>query len=341
MEKFNFANLPTKIEKLERFSKEMGANIYIKRDDQTGSEFSGNKIRKLEYSVKEAVEQNCNLLITCGGIQSNHCRATVAIATKMGMKSAVLLRISEQPPVTGNYFLDKLMGADVKFCTREEYSKKRGEIMKAMAAEYAKQGYRPYIISEGASNEVGTMGYFNAMKEIALQEKELGIKFDTVVCATGSGGTYAGLYLANELYCLGKRVLGFCVCDDVNYFTEIAHRIATGAMERYFSPEEKALANKVIGKDGLNVKGIEFCDGYVGIGYALSRPEELEFIKKIARLEGLVLDPVYTGKAMYGVYNELQKGGILNDHVGTGKNILFIHTGGMYGLFPVSETFVW
>ena len=115
MKRFNIANLPTKIEKLERLSNELKSNIYIKRDDQTGSEFSGNKVRKLEYLITDAISKGCNLLITCGGIQSNHFRATVSVATKLGMKSAVLLRISEEPEVTGNYFLDKLMGADVKF----------------------------------------------------------------------------------------------------------------------------------------------------------------------------------------------------------------------------------
>lgn len=341
MEKFSFANLPTKIESLERLSRETGAHIYVKRDDQTGSEFSGNKIRKLEYSVKEAVEQGCDLLITCGGIQSNHCRATVALAAKLGMKSAVLLRIFEEPPVKGNYFLDKLLGADVKFCTKDEYSQHRGDIMEAMAEEYRKQGHRPYIIPEGASNEVGNQGYFDAMKEIAAQEKEMGIHFDAVVCAVGSGGTYAGLYLANEVFRLGKRVVGFCVCDDVQYFTEKVHRIASGTIERYLSAGDRAAAEMNLGKAGLPVAGIELCDRYVGLGYALSRPEELEFLKKLARLEGLVLDPVYTGKAMYGLYNELKNGGILHDFVGSDKNILFIHTGGLFGLFPVSEDFNW
>ena len=127
MEKFNIANLPTKIHKLEKFSKEMNANVWIKRDDQTGSEISGNKIRKLEYLAKDAIAKGYDMLITCGGIQSNHCRATVATATMFGLKSAVLLRISDTPPVVGNYFIDKLLGADVKFCTREEYSKSRGQ----------------------------------------------------------------------------------------------------------------------------------------------------------------------------------------------------------------------
>ena len=325
MEKFNIANLPTKIQKLERYSNELGANVYIKRDDQTGSEISGNKIRKLEYLVQDAVSKGCDLLITCGGIQSNHCRATVVTATLHGMKSAVLLRISETPPVTGNYFLDKLFGADVKFCTREEYSKQRGEIMEAMAEEYRKQGYNPYIIPEGASNAIGTLGYYNCMNEILEQEKQMGITFNTIVVATGSGGTYAGLYLANEVKKLGKRIIGMAVCDDTDYFTNIAHNIATEALQ--YLPEYK---NEVLNRDNIEIN-----DKYVGIGYALSRPEELEFIKKFARQEGIVLDPVYTGKGMYGVFNELQDGG----NISKDDNILFIHTGGLFGLFPISETF--
>ena len=327
MEKLTLANLPTKIEKLERLSEEFGTNLYIKRDDHTGSEISGNKVRKLEYLAKDAQDNGYNLLITCGGIQSNHCRATVAVATKLGMKSAVLLRISEQPPVVGNYFLDKLMGADVKFCTRPEYSSSRAEIMEAMAEEYRKQGYKPYVIPEGASNELGTLGYYNCMNEIVAQEKEMGITFDTVVVATGSGGTAAGLYLANELHGYGKRVVSMAVCDDVAYFTEIIDRISNGA--KAYLPEYKDAQ--------LNKENIEVIDKYVGLGYAISRPEELEFIKHVARTEAVVLDPVYTGKAMYGVYNELKEGGAL---VGS-KNILFIHTGGMFGLFPVSEQFEW
>ena len=327
MKKMTLANLPTKIEKLERLSAEFGTNIWLKRDDHTGSEISGNKVRKLEYLAEDAVNKGCNLLITCGGIQSNHCRATVAVATKLGMKSAVLLRISEHPPVKGNYFLDKLMGADVKFCTREEYSNHRGEIMEAMADEYRKQGYNPYVIPEGASNELGTLGYYNCMNELVQQEKELGVTFDTVVVATGSGGTAAGLYLANEIHNYGKRVVSMAVCDDIEYFTNIIHNISTGALQ--YLPEYKDAT--------LERNHIEVIDKYVGLGYAISRPEELEFIKHVARKEAVILDPVYTGKAMYGVYNELKEGGKL---VGS-KNILFIHTGGMFGLFPVSEQFKW
>lgn len=329
MEKLHLANLPTRIEKLERLSKELNATIYIKRDDQTGSEFAGNKVRKLEYLVKDALSKGCDFLITCGGIQSNHCRATVAVAARLGLKAAVLLRISEeQPPIKGNYFLDKLMGADVKFCTRDEYRNHRGEIMEQMADASRAQGYKPYVIPEGASNAIGAMGYYNCMQEILMQEKEMGIVFDTIVVATGSGGTHAGLYLANEVQNLGKRVIGMAVCDDTEYFTNISYAIACEALGLL---EQHACGKKLIKEH------IEINDRYVGIGYALSRPEELEFIKKTARQEGIVFDPVYTGKGMYGLYNELQPGGNLQ----SAKNILFIHTGGLFGLFPVSETFTW
>ena len=335
MKKLALANLPTKIQRLARWSEECGKNIYVKRDDQTGSEWSGNKIRKLEFAVQEALEQGCNLLITCGGIQSNHCRATVSVATYLGLKSAVLLRISEEPPVEGNYFLDRLLGADVRFCTRDEYREHRGDIMQEMADAYAAQGYKPYIIPEGASFGVGVQGYYYAMKEIVDQEKELGVRFDTVVVATGSGGTLAGLQLANLVNGYGKRVIGMCVCDDTAYFQNIAAQISRDALPYLVAQGELTPAQAADWKASLKPTNFELFEEYVGIGYALSRPEELEHIKRLARLEATVFDPVYTGKATYGMVCELREGGRLR----TSENILFIHTGGLFGLFPISRTF--
>ena len=335
MKKLALANLPTKIQRLSRWSDECGKNIYVKRDDQTGSEWSGNKIRKLEFAVQEALEQGCNLLITCGGIQSNHCRATVAVAAHLGLKAAVLLRISEEPPVEGNYFLDRLMGADVRFCTRDEYRDHRGDIMQEMADGYAAQGYKPYIIPEGASFGVGVLGYYFAMKEIVAQEKEMGVRFDTVLVATGSGGTLAGLQLANLIHGYGKRVIGVCVCDDAAYFQDIAARISRDALPYLVAQGEISEPEAARWAASLKPGDFEFFEEYVGIGYALSRPEELEHIRRMARLEGTVFDPVYTGKATYGMVNELKEGGRLR----SSENILFIHTGGLYGLFPISRTF--
>lgn len=335
MKKLALANLPTKIQRLSRWSDECGKNIYVKRDDQTGSEWSGNKIRKLEFAVQEALGQGCNLLITCGGIQSNHCRATVAVAAHLGLKAAVLLRISEEPPVEGNYFLDRLMGADVRFCTRDEYRDHRGDIMQEMADGYAAQGYKPYIIPEGASFGVGVLGYYFAMKEIVAQEKEMGVRFDTVLVATGSGGTLAGLQLANLIHGYGKRVIGVCVCDDAAYFQDIAARISRDALPYLVAQGEISEQEASRWAASLKPGDFEFFEEYVGIGYALSRPEELEHIRRMARLEGTVFDPVYTGKATFGMVNELKEGGRLR----SSENILFIHTGGLYGLFPISRTF--
>ncbi len=335
MNKLPLANLPTRITRLNRWSAECGKNIYIKRDDQTGSEWSGNKVRKLEFAVQEALSQGCDLLITCGGIQSNHCRATVSVATYLGLKSAVLLRISEQPPLEGNYFLDKLLGADVRFCTRDEYRDHRGEIMQQMADAYAAQGYKPYIIPEGASFGIGVLGYYFAMKEIVEQEKAMGVSFDTILVATGSGGTLAGLQLANLVQGYCKRVIGVCVCDDAAYFQDIAARISRDALPYLVAQGELSQAQADSWAASLKPSDFEFFEEYVGIGYALSRPEELEHIKRLARLEATVFDPVYTGKATYGMVNELREGGRLR----SSENILFIHTGGLYGLFPISRTF--
>ena len=333
MRKISLANLPTKIVKLERLSSELSADIYMKRDDQTGSELSGNKVRKLEFSINEAIENGCNLLITCGGIQSNHCRATVSAAALLGMKSVVLLRISKEPEVEGNYFLDKLMGAEVRFCNREEYSLSRDEIMQKIADEYSAKGYKPYIIPEGASNGIGSLGYYNAMKEIVLQEEQMGMKFDTVIVATGSGGTCAGLNIANRVLGLGKRIIGMCVCDDNLYFQKRIASMANDALDMLAKDGE--IEREQLNSFYFKYDQIEMIDRYVGLGYAISRREELDFITYIARLEGVVFDPVYTGKAMYGLYSEIKNKGLISNK----ERVLFIHTGGLFGLFPVSKEF--
>jgi len=335
MKKLALANLPTKIQRLSRWSDECGKNIYIKRDDQTGSEWSGNKIRKLEFALQEALEQGCDLVITCGGIQSNHCRATVAAATSLGLRSAVLLRINEEPPLDGNYFLDRLLGADVRFCTQDEYRHHRGDIMQEMAGAYAARGHKPYVIPEGASYGPGVQGYYFAMKEIVEQERSMGVRFDTVVVATGSGGTLSGLQLSNLVNGYGKRVIGVCVCDDAAYFQAVSAQISRDALPYLVAQGELSSERAASLAASLKPTDFEYFEEYVGIGYALSRPEELEHIRRMARMEATVFDPVYTGKATYGMVCELREGGRLR----TSENILFIHTGGLFGLFPISRTF--
>ncbi len=318
-----FANLPTKIEKLDRLSAELGnVEIYIKRDDQTGTEFSGNKIRKLEFAIKEALDQGCDYLITCGGIQSNHARATAAIAAKLGMYSYLVLRGTGEEDIDSNYFLDKVLGASIKFITPEDYKERRMEIMTQLAEELSAQGHKAYVIPEGASNGIGTFGYYRALEEILVQEKELGIKFDAIVTAVGSGGTYAGLFYANEVNNNAAKIFGVNVCEDKEHF----RNQITNILEESFGYTGE--------KIDFSREDINIIDGYVGIGYAMSRPEEIEFIQKLARLEGIILDPVYTGKAMYGLVEEIKKGAFANY-----EKILFIHTGGLFGLFPKRNMF--
>ncbi|MFL0267970.1 D-cysteine desulfhydrase family protein [Candidatus Clostridium radicumherbarum] len=322
-ERIKLANVPTKIEKLERFSKILGGpNIYIKRDDQTGLEVSGNKIRKLEFSIKEAINKGANVLITCGGIQSNHCRATAAVAARLGIKSVLVLRGSSGVEVDGNLFIDKLLGADIRFITTEEYKNSRADIMEQIKDEYDKKGYISYIIPEGASNGIGTFGYYNAMKEVIEQERELGVHFDKVVLAVGSGGTYAGTFLANKILENNCKILGINVCDDSEYFKNRIYEILQESIKYIHMDLE-------ISKDEIRI-----IDGYVGKGYALSREEEINFIKEFAKLEGIILDPVYTGKAMYGLSEEIKNGSFKHN-----ENILFIHTGGAFGIFPQKELF--
>ena len=197
--RLNLSNLPTPIQRLNRLSEEWGVDLWIKRDDFTGIETSGNKVRKLEYTIAKALEEKAEVVITCGGIQSNHCRSTAAVAARVGIKSHLVLRIDEHPPLEGNYLLDKILGAEVTFISRKDYSNRRNEIMQGIAESYETKGIKAYVIPEGASDGVGNLGYIEAVREITKQEKELGIDFDTIVCAVGSGGTYSGLFLGAKL----------------------------------------------------------------------------------------------------------------------------------------------
>ncbi|WBW96704.1 D-cysteine desulfhydrase family protein [Oceanirhabdus sp. W0125-5] len=322
-ERIELANLPTRIQRLERLSKKLGGpNIYIKRDDETGTEVSGNKIRKLEFTVKKALDQGCDFLITCGGLQSNHARATAAAAARLGMKSYLVLRGSEEEKLDGNLFLDKVLGAQVRFITPEEYKEKRMEIMENIKEELAKEGHKAYIIPEGASDGIGTFGYYKAMEEIIKQEKEMEINFDAVVLTVGSGGTYGGVFLANKIQNHKSKIYGVNVCNNAEHFENRIEEILHESLDIMGESLK-------FDRDEINI-----IDGYVGRGYALSRPEEIEFIRELAQLEGVIFDPVYTGKAMYGLVNEIKKGRF-KDH----KNILFIHTGGLFGLFPKIDMF--
>ena len=316
IDRIQLANLPTPIYELGNVSRDLGKNIWIKRDDFTGAEMSGNKVRKLEFSIAEALREGCDVLITAGGIQSNHARA--AAAARLGLKSHLVLNISVPPKTEGNYLLDQMLGAKITLLDESENVTLSAK-MEQVAEEYRQAGHKPYIIPVGASNGVGNFGYLNTVREIMEQEEKMGITFDAIVCAVGSGGTYSGLYLGNKLFGLGRRIVGITVSDNKDYFQKVCGVIV-----------DQTLA--MLGMDPDEDKAFSFIDGYKGLGYAISKADELEFIAGIAAKEGIVLDPVYTGKAFYGLYNEVKKGTF-----DSCENVLFIHTGGQYGLFPKQE----
>ena len=315
LDRIPLADLPTPVRRLERVSAELGRSVWIKRDDFTGAEMSGNKVRKLEYTLAKALKEGADTVITAGGIQSNHARATAAAAARLGLKSHLVLDISSVPSLEGNYLLDRMFGAEITLLD-ENAGVSLSDKMAEIAGQLREAGHRPYIIPVGASDGVGNLGYLNAFREILSQEETLGVRFDAVACAVGSGGTLSGLYLGSRLFGAGKRIVGITVCDNREYFAAVCGSIVNQTLRML---EEEPDGNP----------DFTFIDGYKGRGYALSSPEELRFIARIAAMEGIVLDPVYTGKAFYGLWQEIGKGTL-----DPAENILFIHTGGQYGLFP-------
>ncbi|QTA81534.1 D-cysteine desulfhydrase family protein, pyridoxal phosphate-dependent [Desulfonema limicola] len=322
----NLANLPTPVRYLSRISSRYGVEIYIKQDEMTGTALSGNKVRKLEFVLAHALEQNADTVITCGGAQSNHCRATAIAAAMAGLDCCLLLRTPDplNPPETGgNILLDKMAGAEIVWITPEEY-KRRDEFFEKQSKILQSQGKKPYIIPEGASDALGAWGYIKAMQEIKNDIAGLPEDKQTaIIHATGSGGTAAGLILGAKLHKVNARIASINVCDDRDYFTNIISNIC-----------KKAINDFNLDIEFSAQKDIEIIDGYVGRGYALSRPEELSLICEMAKTEGIFLDPVYTGKAFYGMIKELEK-----DPKCFGSRIIFIHTGGIFGLFSKSQEF--
>lgn len=313
----SLAHRPSRIERLERLSRELnGPEIYIKRDDDTCCLLSGNKVRKLEFFIADALDKGADTLITCGGLQSNHARTTAIAAKRYGLGCHLILRGKKPQTPDANYFLNSLVGAEVTFVTKSQYLN-REQVFDKLEKRLLHQGKRPYSIPEGGSNGLGAMGYVRTMEEIHDQMKEMGIDFDAIITALGSGGTYAGLLIGKKFLGVRAELIGFNIAATAQYFVTEILRCAR---------ESETLLK--IDLD-LAEEDIRIIDGYVGKGYAKSRQEEMALIKHVAELEGIILDPVYTGKAMFGLTDQIRKGKFKK-----GEKILFIHTGGIFGLFP-------
>lgn len=314
------AHLPTPLLRPGRLADVLGVDLWVKRDDSTGGAEAGNKIRKLEYLLGDALARGADVVITCGGIQSNHARATALSAALLGLRCVLFLRTAEAArgasalPEGGNVLLDRMAGAEIRLVSPEVY-RDREAVMAEAAERLAREGQRPYVIPEGGSNGIGALGYVRAMEEVRRQ-LDLGLgggrPFDVVVHACGSGGTAAGLWLGAAAFGVAAEVRPMAVCDDAAFFEAAIARIA-GECE------------PLLDRPGPRAR-LKVDDGARGPAYAEASPDQLERIVRAARLSGLVFDPVYTGKAFSGLWEACERGEL------RGARVLFLHTGGLPGL---------
>ncbi|MFZ0545719.1 MAG: D-cysteine desulfhydrase family protein [Candidatus Promineifilaceae bacterium] len=308
-----FAHIPTPVEKLERLSKHLGGpELLIKRDDQTGLAMGGNKTRKLEFLVADALAQGCDHLITTGAAQSNHCRQTAAAAARMGLGCSLVLRGVTPSRFTGNLLLDQLIGAHL-YWTGERPT---GTVMSEVADEVRAMGRKPYVIPLGGSNVMGATGYVLAMQELTDQLSEQQLNVDFIVFASSSGGTQAGMVLGAEAFGFRGRILGISIDRAAEELTTQVAALAT------------ATATHLDLKTASIHDVVEVNDDYIGEGYGILNEGDKEAIRLTAQLEGILLDPVYTGRAMGGLIDLIRWGAFTRR-----QTVLFWHTGGLPALF--------
>ncbi|OUS13871.1 D-cysteine desulfhydrase [Gammaproteobacteria bacterium 53_120_T64] len=332
-ESLALAQLPTPLQPLDRLSAQFsGPRIWVKRDDLTDCALSGNKIRKLEFTLARALAQGCDTLITCGGVQSNHCRATAILGARLGLKVHLLLRNDESGDdgcgestvqtraPDGNLFLDYLCGATISIYTKAEFQARQQALFEHWSQHYAAQGRKAYLIPTGASDGTGIWGYIRCVEELIDDFKHTDIAPTHIVHASGSGGTQAGLSLGCALYQLDSQVLGIAVCDNAAYFQRKVMADIDHWQMRY---DIAALPANV---------SVQVNDDFIGPGYSQAGPEVFAAIKRVAALEGLLLDPVYTGKAFHGMLELIEQG-----YFEQSDDIVFVHTGGLFGLFAQRE----
>lgn len=315
---------PTPLELMPRLSQELGCQLWIKRDDCTGLAGGGNKTRKLEYLLADAKKYGADTLVTIGGFQSNHARQTAAAAAKFGFACELILEPVEGTPKkdysdNGNVLLDKLLGANLHTLKKNQKSETyTDKLMKKLQDE----GKKPYLIPVGGSNPIGALGYVRCASELVQQIKERGIKLDQIVLASGSAGTQAGLLAGLILEKVDIPVLGINVSRDTEDQDALVQSLLEETLQLMgLSP---ALAQGRVHADG----------GYYGPGYGIPTEETLEAVKLCAQQEGILLDPVYTGKGMAGLIDKCRNGDFSE-----GQNILFLHTGGSQGLFAYKSVF--
>jgi D-cysteine desulfhydrase family pyridoxal phosphate-dependent enzyme len=314
------AQLPTPIHSLPRLSRALGGpRLLVKRDDQTGLATGGNKTRKLEFSVAEALRQGADTLVTLGAVQSNHCRQTAAAAAVAGVRCVLVLRGNAPQAFLGNVLLDRLLGAELVFTGDRSRDEVAGEVMGRERAA----GRRPYLIPVGASDEVGAAGYVAGMEELVAQLRDSGVAIDRVVFASSSFGTQSGMIVA-------AKALGFPA-----QLAAVAIDSTRDEMQAAVADLAARTARRVGVDVSVSRNEVVSYDGYLGAGYGVVGDPEREAIELTARHEGILLDPVYTGRAMAGLIDLVRR-----REIGAHETVLFWHTGGAAALHAYARDLV-
>ena len=310
VQRLNFAHLPTPVEELPRLSEYLGGpRLFVKRDDQTGLAFGGNKTRKLEFLVAEAQAQGAQMLISAGALQSNHCRQTAAAAARFGFECTLVLTGEMPAQPSANLLLDEMFGVEiVNVADRAD----RDRVLQETFEKAAKVGKKPYLVPYGGSSPVGALGYAYAIEEFVGQN----IQSDWIVFGTSSGGTHAGLTLGKRVFGYKGKVLGISIDETEEWLKTRVSALASDASELLgeridFTPDD-----------------VMATDAYCQAGYGVLTDAERESVRLFARFEGLLLDPVYTGRAAAGLIDLIRKGFFKKD-----ETVLFWHTGGTPALF--------
>jgi D-cysteine desulfhydrase family pyridoxal phosphate-dependent enzyme len=310
------AHLPTPLEEAPRLSEYLdGPRVFIKRDDLTGLAFGGNKARKLEFLMADAQQRGCDVVVTAGALQSNHARMTAAAARRLGMRAVLVLSGAEPERYQGNLLLDNIFGAELRFVDTSENYVLDG-VLQDTARDWERRGSRPYVIPRGGSNALGAAGYLAAFGEFAAQCNDLGIRPTAIVHASGSGGTQAGMLGGALLARSGVRVIG----------------ISCGPPREVCAQRIRGVLAEMSERLGLELRvheeDVVVHDEFVGAGYGIPTPECIDAIRLLARTEGVLLDPVYTGKCMAGLVALIKQGRFGHD-----DTVVFWHTGGQPALF--------
>jgi D-cysteine desulfhydrase len=313
--RLRFAHLPTPVETLSHLPEMLGGpRLLIKRDDQTGLAFGGNKTRKLEFLLAEARDKGAETLITGGALQSNHCRQTAAAAARFGFKCILVLTGDKPQQASGNLLLDQLFGVEIAYVADR---KDRDRILQETFDRATTAGKKPYLVPYGGSNATGALGYAFAMKELIDQN----VGAEWIVFATSSGGTHAGLLSGQRAFGFSGKIMGISVDEPAEWLKKEVSKLASATSEKVGERIEFTPADVLVNAD--------YCDA----GYGVVTEREREAIRLFGRYEGLLLDPVYTGRAAAGMIDLIRKNFFKKD-----ETVLFLHTGGLPALFADQYT---